>query len=300
MTAWVIDAFLRLLLLVGQTWSATPDAVKTIIVAAFGTLIGAFLASRSQAKRRVIEELRALHAAYTVSFAIINKALAIKRQHIHPMKEEFDGVVAVYDAWMEHQRGQPPTIGLNMKTLSKVRSANATLEKTVFEKVSLGHKGLAAALSLEDATDELNASIDYRNNLVSDFQKNGPEATEERIHLYVGAYREGQVDTRFADNIEALSRQADDCIFFGTILSEELFKRERIVRARNWWKYRLSEVPRQYPADWTIAREAGLMPDAMLYADWLRGFKKPPPLWRRFLDRIKQVFVRFKKLIPNP
>jgi hypothetical protein len=284
MAEWMIDEFRSALSVVAQIWNETPAPIKTIVVAAFGTLIGAFLTSRSQAKRRVVEELRAIHAAYTICLATVNKALAIKRQHILPMKLKYDADVSTYDAWTEH-----PTSGLNLnldlRTLSKVRFAGASLERSAFEKCSLGHEGLAALLSLQDAIDDLNASIDYRNNLISDFQKNSPPSQEERIAFYVGAYQDGKVDQRFSNNIEALSHQVDDCIFFGKLLSEKLFAVERKLRARNWWKYRL-EVPRQYPADWTLAKD--LIPDSSQYADWLKGFKKPPSFWKRLSSWIKE------------
>ena len=277
----LIGSFLAVIV---ESWHHTPGPVKAIVIAAFGALIGAFLTSRSQAKRRVVEELRAIHAAYTISLAIVNKALAVKRQHLRPMKRKYESDLATYDEWMERPRG-PIRIEMDLRTISKLRFANAVLERTVFEKISLGHKGLAAVLSLEDATDDLNTSIEYRNGLIVDFQKNAPPEQEDRIAFYVGAYRDGKVDARFSDNIDALAHQADDCIYFGTLLSEELLRRERSVRTRNWWKYRLAEVPRQYPADWTVARTAGLLPDASQYADWQKGFKKPPTVWNRLLGR---------------
>jgi hypothetical protein len=172
-----------------DTWHNTPAIVKTIITAAFGTLIGAGLTSRSQAKRRIVGELKAIHAAYTICFSIVNKALAIKRQHIQPMSIKYEADVSTYDAWKENPRG-PLNLELDLRTLSRLRFANAALEHTVFEKCSLGHMGLAAALSLEDAADDLNLSIDYRNNLVTDFQKNPPATHDDRIAFYVGAYRD--------------------------------------------------------------------------------------------------------------
>jgi hypothetical protein len=177
---------------------------------------------------------------------------------------------------------------LDLRTLSRLRFANAALERAVFEKCSLGHMGLAAALSLEDATDDLNLSIDYRNNLVTDFQNNTPPTHQERVAFYVGVYHDQKVDLRFGNNIDALSHQVDDCIFFGMLLSEELYKLEGKLRLHNGWKYRI-DVPRQYPADWTLAKEQNLMPDRLQYADWLRGFKKPPSIWRRFPLWIKKL-----------
>jgi hypothetical protein len=204
------------------------------------------------------------------------------------MKIKFDADVFTYDAWMETPRAHL-NLELDLRTISKVRFSNAALERTVFEKCLLGHMGLAAASSLADATDDLNLSIDYRNNLVTEFQKNPPPNQIERIAFYVGAYRDGKVDQRFANNIEALAHQADDCIFFGMLLAEKLYKLERELRRRNWWKYRL-EVPKQHPADWTLAKNDDLIRDRSQYADWLRGFKKPPSIWERLCTWVVSIF----------
>jgi hypothetical protein len=275
-------------LFIGQIWTSTPGPVQTIITAAFGTLVGAWLTSRSQAKRRIVDELKAIHAAYALCFTITNKALSIKRQHIRPMKQKYDEVVSIYDAYAETRIGHLE-IDLDLRTLSQPRFASDTLERIVFEKCSLGHRGLAAVVSVKDATDDLNLSIDYRNKLISDFQAKTPATHMDKIAFYVGAYLNESVDQRLGHNIDALFHQVDDCIFFSMLLANELLAREKKLYARNWWKYRLN-VPRQFPADWSLARKEDLVPDKSQYADWLRGFATPPSIWKRLLQQIKQFF----------
>ncbi|WP_426410093.1 hypothetical protein [Bradyrhizobium ganzhouense] len=270
---------------VTETWSKTPAPVQTIMIAAFGTLVGAYVASRAQEKRRVIDELKAVHVAYGLCFTIVNKALAIKRQHIRPMKTTYDEAVERYDNFVVNPVGVFE-LDLDLKTLSQPRFGVSALEKIVFEKFALGHRGIAAATSLADATEDLRLSIDYRNNLISEFQKRQPMPHLERIAFYVGAYMEEQVDQRFGHNIDALNHQADDCIFFGMTLADELLRLERKLHARKGWKYRLG-VPRQYPANWSIAQEQNLIPSDDQYADWLRGFGRPPSAWRRLRDFVK-------------
>jgi len=165
---------------VGQIWTSTPGPVQTIIVAAFGTLVAAWLTSRSQEKRRVIEELKAIHAAYALCFTIANKALAMKRQHIRPMKQHYDDVVSIFDTHAENPVG-PLVLDLDLRTLSQPRFASETLERIVFEKCSLGHRGLAAVVWVKDATDDLRMSIDYRNDLIADFKRRLPATEEEKI-----------------------------------------------------------------------------------------------------------------------
>jgi hypothetical protein len=197
---------------IGQIWTSTPGPVQTILIAAFGTLIGAWLTGRSQAKRRVVDELKAIHAAYALGFTIANKALSLKRQHIRPMKELYDNVVSTYDAFTENPVG-PLGLDLDLRTLSQPRFASDSLERIAFEKCSLGHRALAAVVSVKDATDDLKFSIDFRNDLIADFKNNPPATHLEKIALYVGAYANDAVDLRFGHNLDALAHQVDDCIF---------------------------------------------------------------------------------------
>jgi hypothetical protein len=178
------------------------------------------------------------------------------------MKEAYDTAVARYDEYAANPIGTLE-LDLDLRTLSQPRFGTDTLERIVFEKFSLGHRGIAAAVSLRDATDDLKLSIDYRNNLISEFQKRPPTTPLERMAFYVGAYMNESVDLRFGHNLDALFHQVDDCIFFSMLLADELLALEKKLHARNSWKYRLN-VPRQFPADWSIAREQGLIGRTML------------------------------------
>jgi hypothetical protein len=127
-----------------ETWRNTPAPVKTIVTAALGTIIGAWLASRSQAKRRVVDELKAVYAARALCFSITNRALALKRQSIRPRKQRHDEAVIAFFA---HQRG-PLEVSLDLQTISQLKFPDATLERIVFEKCAVGVKALAAVTSL--------------------------------------------------------------------------------------------------------------------------------------------------------
>jgi hypothetical protein len=62
---------------------------------------------------------------------------------------------------------------------------------------------------------------------------------------------------------------------FSKILEEDLFEYVTELRRRNSWQYRL-DIPKLLPADWTIAKRAGLLPDEGEYVNWLRGFYRLP------------------------
>jgi hypothetical protein len=282
MSAWSIIA---------ETWHNTPGPVKTIVTAAFGTIVGAWLTSRSQEKRRIVEELKALHAAHSPCFSIVNRAFALKRQQVLPMKQRHDEAVAAYRTHQLQQQGLLE-FQLDLQTLSQLKFPGELLEKMVFEKCGVGAKGHAAAISLTGAIDDLRNSIDYRNGLISDFRVRNAAMTElERIQFYVGAPGAGQIDNRFPHNIEALSKQTDDCIFFSMTLVDELLRRSDQLWARNWWKYRLG-IPKLLPADWTMSRELGLIPDEADYVNWTGGFRRPPTRWERLRSWMEGLSVK--------
>jgi hypothetical protein len=112
--------------IVTETWRNTPAPLQTIITAAFGTLIGAWLVSRSQAKRRVVDELRAVHTAHALCFSIINRALALKLQQIRPVKERHDEAVAAFHA---RQRG-PLELALDLETISQIKFPEAAPKRS--------------------------------------------------------------------------------------------------------------------------------------------------------------------------
>jgi hypothetical protein len=256
-----------------ETWRSTPSPIKTIIIAAFGSLIGAWITGRSQAKRRTIDELKAVRAAYALCFTVTNKALAIKVQHIKGMKERHDNAL---DGYKQYQANPVGTfqLKLDLQNLSQVSFASDALTRIVLEKTAAGPKALAAAVTLSDSIDDLKLSIDFRNVLVDEFRKNPPATTQDKIARYLGFHDSaGMVDERLKVNIAALFHQVDCCIFFSKTLAEELLKYGNAIRRRNWWRYRLG-IPKMLPADWTIAQEANLIPAASDFANWNRGFKK--------------------------
>lgn len=263
-----------------ETWHHTPSAVKTIVTAAFGTMIGAWLTSRSQEKRRVVEELKAIHAAHSLCISIVNRAMALKLQQVRPMKQRHEEAVQAFTAHKLSGRG-PLELNLDLQSIGQLKFPGELLEKVVFDKCGLGGKGLAAVISLTGAIDDLRNSIEFRNDLIEQFRTKQSEMTElERIQWYVGGAGTGQIDNRFAHNLEAISKKTDDCIFFCKILSDELLERSDHLRARSWWKYRLG-MPKLWPVDWTNATEADLIPAEDQYANWTSGFQPPPTMWER-------------------
>jgi hypothetical protein len=259
--------------------------VKTVATAAFGSVIGAWLTSRAQAKRRLIDELKAVRAARALCFSISNKAMTLKGQQMRPMKQRYDEAVT---AFQKHHTGLL-LLSLDLQEISQLKFPGDVLERIVFEKCAIGEKALAAVVSLSGSIDDLRNAIDFRNGLISEFRKKRSMMSDlERMQLYVGAPQAEQVDNRFAHNMAAMSSQTDDCIFFSMTLSDELLSYSNVLRSRN--KMFRSGMSKLLPIDWSIAQQADLIPAESEYAGWLAGFKLRTTKWARFITWIRSWF----------
>ena len=70
--------------------SAFSIALVGGFVGAVGGALGAqHIAERAKRREDLLKELRNTNAATIVSFAICNAALALKKQHVRPMHEQF-------------------------------------------------------------------------------------------------------------------------------------------------------------------------------------------------------------------
>jgi hypothetical protein len=78
---------------------APQNSWGTCFTAAFGAFAGAFAASRAHNKRTIVAELNALNAAHELSVAIANIFLALKRQHVVPLKENFERITPTIKRW---------------------------------------------------------------------------------------------------------------------------------------------------------------------------------------------------------
>jgi hypothetical protein len=271
-----------------------PYFIGTLATAAFGAFAGAWAASRRETKRAVVAELNSVAAARMLTFSICNKFLGLKRQHILPTyteyrrsREEFMRLRAMFE------RGEHipiPEFRADLRTISPIWVPTQSLERQVFEKISIRGRALAAAVDLVGATDGLEKSIRYREELISEIKQQSPWQPLPLALKYYGLRTpDGVIDERFQSNLLALHAQTDDCIFFARTLGENLFEYGSQLRRRNAWKFAFA-LPKMARENWAFAEAAGLLPDPGLYENWLRGFPRPPnrlERWRR-LFRIER------------
>jgi hypothetical protein len=259
---------------------SSSTAVVGFVTGAAGTVFGAWLTSRGAHKRRIVEELKAVRAAYALSQTITNGVLALKSQHIKLIKDRYDRdqIEFIIARWNH----TPHSLMFNMNRLSVINFPSDRLQNIVFEKCLVNMKCMSLAVQMHTSAEDLRASIELRNELVEKFQKNSSASTAEKIQFYFGYPGNGIVDHRFRNNVDALIHQVDDCITFSMMLCEELLKRYNAVHGRYKYRFRLG-LYKMIPGDWSEPRAKGLVPPRELWADWDEKFIFPPTWWQRFM-----------------
>ncbi len=274
------------------------NILGTLVTAAFGALVGAWVASRRETKRSAVSELNTINAARALCFSICNKFINMKEQHILNLHRDYhmdrELVIATRDAAESGARVDPIEVPFNLQTLTPIWLPIQTLERLVFEKISIRGRALVAAVEVISCIDGLEKSIIYRNELIADFQKQ-PMTQRQMMERYFGLQvrQIDMVDERFASNVDALYNQIDDCIFFSRILADDLFEYGVHIRKRFAWRYRLP-VPKLTRDDWTPAEMKGLMPNRNRYANWLQAFRTSPSSVQRFRGWLRSVYRREK------
>jgi hypothetical protein len=168
---------------------APQNGWGTFFTAAFGAFAGAFAASRAHNKRTIVAELNALNAAHELSVAIANIFLALKRQHVVPLKENFERIRASY---ANHQtmvkagtQLAPFQFTADMQSLILPATPQVALEKMIFEKTLVRGRALAALVTLVGAIDGLAISIKARNEMIEN-RRATQWNDQERLEFFFG------------------------------------------------------------------------------------------------------------------
>jgi hypothetical protein len=237
----------------------------TLITAAFGAFAGAFLASRNRYKSELIAELNSIKATLLLCFTMCNSFISQKKM-----------ILPLCHMYQEHRRLYGQTLSVfqaELQTITPVKLPNELLERQIFEKIRIQHRGLAAAVYLLGVTDALEKSITYRNDLIAEFKATEFPSHKEKGEMYFGLRNaDGVIDERFQSNLAALARQIDDCIFFSRLFADDLLTYGNNLIRRHRWRYRLG-IGESTAVDWSEVEKGGVMPAREDYAGWLNAFR---------------------------
>lgn len=269
---------------------APQNGWGTFFTAAFGAFAGAVAASRAHNKRTIVAELNALNAAHELAVATANIILAVKRQHVLPLKEDFERIRVSYANHKAMRKAgaqlAPFHFIVDMRSLTLPATPHVALEKMIFEKTLARGRALAALVTLVGSIDGLAISFKARNEIIEG-RRTAQWNDQERLEFVLGLRTaNGVIDERFPSNIAGIVAQTDFCIFYAKTLANDLADYANTLRSKYSWFYllRMSKIDK---TDWSYAEKLGLMPNDDEYRDWLRGFQPRLTRWQRFVARFK-------------
>jgi hypothetical protein len=246
------------------------------VTSGLGAFVGGWVASRAFTKRAVVSELNAISAALTLCFAICNKFISVKSQHVSGMKRRYEEQRKEFEEHLkrpQQTRGQF-VLAANYHVLTPILAPIDELKKAVFEKTSVRGRALVALVELATCIAGWHQAVKTQDDLASEIRNRSGKTPEEVVAKYFGIRDpNGHIDERYRTTIDAICLQTDDAIFFSRVLASDLVRYGNSVRRRHMWRYWLW-LPKMQDADWSKVREAGLMPEDASYERWSGSFRK--------------------------
>jgi hypothetical protein len=286
--------------LLQHLWSLlNSQFFASFLSAAFGAWFGAWAAQRNAVAAKQEEhleaQLRHANTAITLTGSIVNTAASLKRQHVKKLKEDYDRQKATFqEAQRASAKGDGPNevrIQADFETLERVEVPIARLLVAVFDQLTLPARPLLAAPALARGVESLNEFIEYRNQLIYEFRQKGQHHGLPLLQFLFGLRdSSGNVDNRYGSAIDCLHGAADQCLFFGKLLAEDLMVHAERCRTR------LKAVtgvdpPKITEIHFDTKEFAEVMPPDTEFAGWtsmIEIHKPGPPLsrWARFRRRV--------------
>lgn len=252
------------------------------LTGAFGGALGAQRIVESTRKREErLRELRYTNAAIMVSFSICNAALALKKQHVQPMREAFhDSKQKLQEFKAKRQAGEVAgtaefELKMDMRTYPAPVVPLESLKHIVFQEISVTGRPLALVAVIEQSLIGITAAIAKRDLMIQRFAR-GEIPEKLHVNFYFGLpLPGGHRNEEFADLVEAVYSYVDDIAFFSSQLCMDLMKHGAAIRAALLKRSR-KQVANVSDVDFAAARKSGLMPPESQYQNWLNAFIEKP------------------------
>lgn len=260
--------------------------------ALLGSLTGAFagaiaaqrIAERSKHREELLKEIRSTNSAVTLAGSICNTVIGSKTQHVRPLCEGFqrdaERLRVFEQEWNGGQDTQKASFHYtaDLRILSCPTLPIAVLEELVFNRLTVFGRPLSIVSTLAQSIVEMKEAYAKREEIIMAFRSRS-SSTEDFVMHYFGLPDASNVTNRdHPDILSAMSEYTDDCIFFSSLLCEDLTTHGRSLRALYKKKFGKGAPEISY-ADFSGGRASGTVPPSSKYADWLKGFPEYRPLF---------------------
>lgn len=247
------------------------------LTGAVGGALGAqHIVERSKLRDELVKELRNTNAAIMVGFSIVNAALALKNQHVHPMCEKFFQDKAALETFKaQRAAGQVPK-DTQYPFVADLRSFPApnipieTLKTLLFEKISSHGRPLALASVIEQSLVGLTTAI-LRRDSFAERMLSGAIPSGQVPYYYFGLPLPNGTNQEYPDLVKVISSYLDDLAYFTALLCQDLTVHGELIREAFTKKFR-KDAPKVTTVDFSGPRKTGLIPPDTEYGDWLKAF----------------------------
>jgi len=285
-----IDSITATLASVATTgWQYLNSNIAIAVIGGFTGAIGGALGAqriveRSRRREERLKELRYTNAAIIVAHTVCNAALALKKQHVQTMREDFIKSRADLESFKAKRNANliPPNVEFNLHMDMRNYPAPIvpieTLKHIVFQEISAVGRPLALVAVIEQSLIGLGAAIAKRDALIQRFSS-GEIPEDKRLHYYFGLpLQGGHVNQEYPDLVEAIYSHVDDLAFFGYQLCTDLMKHGAKVREALIAEKSSKQVPHVSEVDYSGPKKTGLIPPDSQYGDWVNAFLERPEL----------------------
>lgn len=268
----------------------TSHLFESGLVALAGAYFGAKTAQGTAARNKfrddMTKEIRDTNAAITLSFAICNSAMAIKRQHLRSLKATFDKDKKDLIEFErkrktgEIQGNKMYEIRVDFRYLPVAKMPTDKLQAHVLDRLSVIGRPLNLAVHIAEAATALGESTGNRNEQIKAFRADGVQRDRAFMARYFGLPSgDGEVDEIYSTTIDAMVLHTDCLIYFTALLCSDLKEHgdELLVK----YKQRLGSkgAPAITEVDFSSARADNMIPPDSEFASWHTAFvKRPKPL----------------------
>jgi hypothetical protein len=267
-------------------WQFLNSNIVIAFVGGFTGAIGGALGAqriveRSRKREERLKELRYTNAAIMVAHTICNAALALKKQHVQPMREAFLKLRGDLEAFKEKRNAKQIApdvefhLQMDMRTYPAPILPIETLKHVVFQELSAVGRPLALVAVIEQSLIGLSSAIAKRDQLIQKFTS-GVIQENNHAHYYFGLpLPGGSLNQEYPDLVEATYSYTDDLAFFSYQLCNDLMKHGSKVRDA-LTKKPSKKLPNVSEADFSGPLKTGLLPPDSQYGDWVNAFVERP------------------------
>ena len=272
-------------------WTAITSAINSNFgvaltggaIGAFGGAVGAqYITERGARRREYLSEIKQTNKAILISSQICNSALALKKQFVQPLSENYAQVRGdiEYSSKRELLEGDQIYLELDLVKFPVPSLPMEALRNLVFSSLSVVGKELSAVTEIERAHAGLAHAMSQRDSFI-DRVSSGQIADTKHL-LYLGmSLPDGRTDTAYPDLINAIAEYTDDLAFFSVTVCEELMAHGERVADELSKQFRHMKRPHVSNADFSGPRRTGLLVSNDGYEGWLRQFASPSEDMRR-------------------